>query len=104
MFRVLLPNGLNLTLELENASKDMTVADFARTVRRKVENEITEAGSRKVHWGPQVYVEDAMGERIEDGNIICFRLCQIVRDCIFISLTIISPAIELKQVYIGQLR
>jgi len=49
----------------------MPVADFVRTVRRKIENEITEAGSRKIHWGPQVHVEDAMGERIEDGNIIC---------------------------------
>jgi len=71
MFRVLLPNCLNLTLELEDASEDMSVAEFVRTVRRKAEIEITEKGSRKIHWGPQVYVEDAMGERIEECNIIC---------------------------------
>lgn len=71
MFRVLLPNGLNLTLELENADEKMSAAEFVRTVRRKAEKEIIEKGSRKIHWGPQVYVEDAMGERIEDGNIIC---------------------------------
>lgn len=70
MFRVLLPNGLNLTLELENADETMSVAEFVRTVRRQAEKELVEKGSRKIHWGPQVYVEDAMGERIEDGKII----------------------------------
>jgi len=71
MFRVLLPNGLNLTLEFEDASEDMSVAEFVRTVRREAEIEITEKGSRKIHRGSQVYVEDAMGEQIEEGNIIC---------------------------------
>lgn len=71
LFRVLLPNGLNLTLELENADEKMSVAEFVRTVRRQAEKEPLEKGSRKIHWGPQVYVENAMGERIEDGKIIC---------------------------------
>ena len=37
MFRVLLLNGLNLTLQLEDAVEKMSVAEFVRTVRRKVE-------------------------------------------------------------------
>jgi hypothetical protein len=60
LFRVLLPNGFNLILELENADEKMPVAEFVRTVRRQAEKE----GSQKIHWGPQVYVENAMGERI----------------------------------------
>jgi len=34
MFRVLLPNCLNLTLKLEDASDYMSVAEFVRTARR----------------------------------------------------------------------
>ena len=37
MLRVLLHNGLNLTLQLEDAVEKMSVADFVRTVRRKDE-------------------------------------------------------------------
>ena len=35
MFRVLLLNGLNLTLQLEDAIEKMSIAEFVRTVRRK---------------------------------------------------------------------
>ena len=35
MFRVLLLNGLNLTLKLEDVVEKMLVAEFVRTVRRK---------------------------------------------------------------------
>ena len=37
MFRVLLLNGLNLTLQLEDVVENMSVTDFVRTVRRKDE-------------------------------------------------------------------
>ena len=37
MFRVLLLNGLNLTLQLEDVVEKMSVVEFVRTVRRKVE-------------------------------------------------------------------
>ena len=37
MFRVLLLNGLNLTLQLEDVVEKMSVAKFVRTVRRKDE-------------------------------------------------------------------
>ena len=37
MFMVLLLNGLNLTLQLEDAIENMSVAEFVRTVRRKDE-------------------------------------------------------------------
>ena len=37
MFRVLLLNGLNLTLQLEDAVEKMSVTKFVRTVRRKAE-------------------------------------------------------------------
>ena len=37
MFRVLLLNGLNLTLQLEDVMEKMSVAEFVRTVRRKDE-------------------------------------------------------------------
>ena len=37
MFRVMLPNGLNLTLELEDIDEKMSVAEFVRTIRRKDE-------------------------------------------------------------------
>ena len=60
MFRVLLLNGLNLNLQLEDAVEKMSIVEFVRTVGRKADP-----------LGPQVYVEDAMGGRIEDGNIIC---------------------------------
>lgn len=36
LFRVLLPNCLNLTLELENADENVC-AEFVRTVRRQAE-------------------------------------------------------------------
>ena len=49
----------------------MTVIKFVRSVGRKSDKKIIQKGSRKIRWGPQVYVEDAMGGRIEDGNIIC---------------------------------
>jgi len=39
LFRVLLPNGFNLILELENADEKMPVAEFVRTVRRQAEKE-----------------------------------------------------------------
>ena len=35
MFRVLLLNGLNLTLQLEDVVEKMSVAEFVRTVRIK---------------------------------------------------------------------
>ena len=35
MFRVLLLNGLNLTLQLEDAMENILVVEFVRTVRRK---------------------------------------------------------------------
>ena len=35
MFRVLLHNGLNLTLQLEDAVEKMPVTEFVRIVRRK---------------------------------------------------------------------
>ena len=35
MFRVLLHNGLNLTLQLEDVVEKMSVASFVRIVRRK---------------------------------------------------------------------
>jgi len=35
MFRVLLHNGLNLTLQLEDVIEKMSVASFVRIVRRK---------------------------------------------------------------------
>ena len=35
MFRVLLLNGLNLTLQLEDVIEKMSVADFVRNVRGK---------------------------------------------------------------------
>ena len=35
MFRVLLLNGLNLTLQLEVAVEKMSVSEFVRNVRRK---------------------------------------------------------------------
>ena len=38
MFRVLLLNGLNLTLQLEDVVEKMSVAEFVRTASRKVEN------------------------------------------------------------------
>ena len=37
MFRDFLLNGLNLTLQLEDAVENMSVAEFVRTVRRKHE-------------------------------------------------------------------
>ena len=37
MFRFLLLNGLNLTLQLEDALEKMSVAEFVMTVRRKDE-------------------------------------------------------------------
>ena len=37
MFKVLLLNGLNLNLQLEDAVEKMSVAEFVRTVRRKAE-------------------------------------------------------------------
>ena len=37
MFRVLLLNGLNLTLQLEDVVEKMPVAEFVRIVRRKDE-------------------------------------------------------------------
>ena len=37
MFRVLLHNGLNLTLQLEDVVEKMLVIEFVRSVRRKVE-------------------------------------------------------------------
>ena len=37
MFRVLLLNGLNLTLQLEDVVEKMSVTEFVRTVRRKAE-------------------------------------------------------------------
>ena len=36
MFRVLLLNGLNLTLQFEDVVEKMSVVEFVRTVRRKV--------------------------------------------------------------------
>ena len=48
----------------------MTVIEFVRTVGRKAYKNNTK-GVKKDPLGPQVYVEDAMGGRIEDGNIIC---------------------------------
>ena len=38
MFRVLLVNGLNLTLQLEDVVEKMSVVEFVRTVRRKSRN------------------------------------------------------------------
>ena len=35
MFRFLLHNGLNLTLQLEDVVEKMPIAEFVRTVRRK---------------------------------------------------------------------
>ena len=40
----------------------LVTTDFVRTVRRKAEKQIIEKGPRKIHCGPQVYVEDEMGE------------------------------------------
>ena len=37
MFKVLLLNGLNLTLQLEDVIENLSVAEFVRTVRRKDE-------------------------------------------------------------------
>ena len=37
MFRFLLLNGLNLTLQLEDDVEKMSVVEFVRTVRRKAE-------------------------------------------------------------------
>ena len=37
MFKVLLLNGLNLTLQLEDVVEKMLVAEFVRTIRRKYE-------------------------------------------------------------------
>ena len=37
MFQVLLLNGLNLTLQLEDVVEKMSVAEFVRTVKRKAE-------------------------------------------------------------------
>ena len=37
MSRVFLHNGLNLTLQLEDAIENMSVVEFVRTVGRKVE-------------------------------------------------------------------
>ena len=37
MFRVLLLNGLNLTLQLEDVVENMSVVEFVRIVRRKDE-------------------------------------------------------------------
>jgi hypothetical protein len=53
LFRVLLPNGLNLTLELENADEKMSVAEFVRTVRRQAEKEPLEKGSEKSIGDPK---------------------------------------------------
>ena len=37
MFRVLLLNGLNLTLQLEDVVEKMSITEFVRTVRRKAD-------------------------------------------------------------------
>ena len=37
MFKVLLLNGLNLTLQLEDVTEKMLVVEFVRTIRRKDE-------------------------------------------------------------------
>ena len=71
LFKILLPDGHNLTLELENANEKMSVAEFVHIVRRQVEKEPLENRFRKIHWGPQVDIEDNGGKRIEDGKIIC---------------------------------
>ena len=64
MFMVLLLNGLNLTLQLE----DVSWKDVSRRVCKGCQEKIweinIEKGLRKIHYGPQVYVEDAMGEQI----------------------------------------
>ena len=49
----------------------MMVVEFVRTVGRKADKKNNAKGVKKDPLGPQVYVEDEMGGRIEDGNIIC---------------------------------
>ena len=50
---------------MEDVIEKMSAAEFVRTVRRKYEKQIIEKGSINIHWGPQVYVEYAMGEQIK---------------------------------------
>ena len=47
MFRVFPHNGLNLTLQLEDALEKMSVAKFVRTVRRKDEKKKYKTGQEK---------------------------------------------------------
>ncbi|XP_057848763.2 structural maintenance of chromosomes flexible hinge domain-containing protein GMI1 isoform X1 [Cryptomeria japonica] len=79
-FRVLLPNGSNLTLSLENPPEEMSVPDFIRSVQRKCiredkgklkcKEEETENSPRPIRWGTHVFLEDNMGNRIKNGKII----------------------------------
>eukprot|EP01018_Ginkgo_biloba_P022974 Gb_24292 [translate_table: standard] len=69
-YRVLLPNGSNLVITLEEPDEEMAVADFIRTVKRKCDKEEIDDGSRSIKWGSQMYLEDTMGNRMQDGKVI----------------------------------
>ncbi|KAH9325961.1 hypothetical protein KI387_006139, partial [Taxus chinensis] len=68
-FRVLLPNGSNLTLTLEGSEENMSVQDFIHTVKRKCEKEKKDKEGR-IQWDNQTYLEDTMGIKINNGKII----------------------------------
>eukprot|EP01018_Ginkgo_biloba_P022970 Gb_24282 [translate_table: standard] len=69
-FRVLLPNGSNLLITFEDPDEELSVAGFTRIVKRKCDKEEVDNGSRSIKWGSQMYLEDTMGNRIQDGKII----------------------------------
>ncbi|GLJ37278.1 hypothetical protein SUGI_0756160 [Cryptomeria japonica] len=74
-FRVVLLNGSNLSLTLENSDKEMSVQEVIHSVKRKCDKEgfmctakrkyeEMEKESRSIQWGTQTFLEDTMGNKI----------------------------------------